>query len=344
MYRERSASWHHVRQGIALLALTLLLGTLGFVLLAGYPPLDALYMTVITVSTVGFGEVHPLPPAGRVLVIVLIVTGLGLVTYTLGSLGGLLLEGHFRRILGRRMMQRELDALRDHYIVCGYGRMGQTVARELAREQKPHVVVTNDRLQVDALLDEGRPAVLGDATEDATLLAAGVTRARGLVAVVSSDVDNLYITLSARELTRRDNPSLYILTRASDENVVRKLERAGANRVLSPYEIGGRRLAQALLRPTVFDYMEILFHDREGELVVEELPVPEESRLAGRSLRESGLRRDYDLIVIGLLDAEKRMVFNPRPDHVIRAGDTLIVLGRREQASRLARELGAGRA
>ncbi len=339
MHTAQRASWRHVRLGVLLLAGTVLAGALGFVLVEGFTPLEALYMAVITISTVGFGEIHPLSPAGRVLVIVLIVLGLGLATYTLGSLGGLLLEGHVRRILGRRMMQRGIDALRDHYIVCGYGRMGQTIARELVREQRPHVIVTSDQQQVDELLDEGRYAVYGDATEDATLLAAGVTRARGLVAVVSSDVDNLYITLSARELTRRENPDLYILTRATEETVIRKLRRAGADRVLSPYEIGGRRLAQALLRPTVFDYMEVLFHDPQSDLVLEEFKVPAGCHLTDRAIRDTNLRRDYDLIIIGLLDAEGRMIFNPRPEHVIHEGDTLIILGRRDQAERLGSSL-----
>jgi len=220
--------------------------------------------------------------------------------------------------------------------------MGRIVSEELISENKPHVIVTDDPDAVEDLRHEGRLAVLGDATEDEVLEQAGVMRAKGLVASVSSDVANLYITLTARELSLNDNPDLYILARAAEDKAIRKLKHAGANRVVSPYHIGGSRLAMALLRPTVFDYLEILSHRSDIELCMEELKIERDSPLAGKLLRETPLRRDYDLIVIGMLDNDGTMVFNPGPEQELVAGERMIILGGKRKIARLQQDLGIG--
>lgn len=332
---DGAGRYGHILTGSLLLLGTILLGSLGFVLIEGFSPLEAVYMTIITISTVGFGEVHVLSPGGRLFVILLIVVGLGLVTYTAGAVASLFFEGQIRKLVGRRMMRRELDALRDHFIVCGYGRMGRIICEELGEEGKPFVVITLDADEAERLREQGLLAIGGDATEDETLLAAGVTRARALTATAGSDVDNLYIVLSARELCRQENPGLYILARAADDKAGRKIMRAGADRCLSPYRIGGSRLVQALLRPKVYDFMEVVMSRRGLELMVEEFRVGETAALAGRAIRDTNLRTEYDVIIVGLNTADGRQVFNPGPDHVIRAGDTLILLGRTPQLKRL---------
>jgi len=325
----------HILAGSLLLLGTILLGSVGFVLIEGFSPLEAVYMTIITVSTVGFGEVHDLSPGGRLFVILLIVVGLGLVTYTAGAAASLIFEGKIRKLVGRRMMRRELDAMRDHFIICGYGRMGRIICDELAEEGRPFVVITLDADEAERLRERGVRAIGGDATEDEILLAAGVTRAKALTAAAGSDVDNLYIVLSARELSRKENPGLYILARAADDKAGRKILRAGADRCLSPYRIGGSRLVQALLRPRVYDFMEVVTSRRGLELMVEEFRVGARAALAGRAIRDTNLRTEYDVIIVGLNTADGRQVFNPGPDHVIRAGNTLILLGRTPQLKRL---------
>ncbi len=336
MYDDpRKRGYGHALRGVVLLALLIVLGSIGFVVLEGLSPLDALYMTVITISTVGFGEVKPLSDAGHVMIMGLIIVGLGLVTYTVGAFASLLVEGQIQKLVGRRMMRRELDAIRNHYIVCGYGRMGKIVCEELIHEGKPHVIVTLDEEEGEELREAGRLCITGDATEDDILQLAGVERATALVATASSDVDNLYITLSARELSRSANPGMYILARASEDKAGRKIMRAGADRVISPYRIGGSRLVQALLRPKVYDYMEVVMSGSGMELQIEEFVVSGSDPLAGAAVRDTDLRSEYDVIIIGISGSDGVMAFNPGPAHVIDEGDTLIVLGAKAQLQRL---------
>lgn len=325
------------RLGYALLFLSLVLsaGTVSLVRMEHMTLGDALYMMVITLSTVGFGEVEPLGPAGRIIVSLTIMCGVALIGYVSVAIGGIVVEGRLRRYLGGRIMRKELDRLNGHYIICGFGRMGQIVSDELVSERMPHVVVTDDPEAVEELRAQDRLAVLGDATEDEVLEQAGVKRAKGLVATVSSDVANLYITLTARELSRDGNPDLYILARAAEDKAIRKLKHAGANRVVSPYHIGGTRLAMALLRPTVFDYLEVLSRSGDLELSIEELKVEPGCPLSDKRLRDTPIRSEYGLIVIGVLDRDGRMVFNPGPDQGLTPGDRLIVLGGKEKIGRL---------
>jgi voltage-gated potassium channel len=297
--------------------------------------LNAFYMAVITVSTVGFGEVNQLDTSGRIFVVLLIFSGLAVVTYTLGAMGRVIVEGSVQRYVGRQRMLREIDKLRGHYVVCGHGRMGQILCEELRHEDVPFVVVEGEEELAEDLAQKGYLVVAGDATEDDVLRRAGIHRARGLVAVVSSNVDNLYITMSAREMCRDDNPDLYILTRATDARAGRKIRHAGADRVISPYTIGGMRMVQALLRPSVYDFVDIATQSGGLELMFEEIAVQEGSRLDGMAIAESDIRRDYNVIIIAIKQSSDEMVFNPGPAVTLRGGDTLITLGDRDQLRRL---------
>ncbi len=326
-------------RGAGLLTLVLAGGTIGFMVLERYTLLDALYMTVITISTVGFGEVRPLDRSGHLFVILLIITGLAVVGYTLTSLGQAIVEGSVQRMFWRRRMMREIESMRDHYIVCGHGRMGRVVCRELKEEKVPFLVIERDADAAALLHDRGYRVVQGDATEDEVLARARVDHARALVSVVSRDVDNLYITLSAREMCRQDNAGLYILARASDARDRRKLQHAGANRVISADEIGAMRIVQALLRPTVFDFMEVTTTSSHLELMFEEMTVGPANHLAGSKLRDSSIRQNYDVIIIAAKKADGTMVFNPGSEYMLEAGDVLITLGNKDQLGRLRRAL-----
>ncbi len=325
----------NVFRGLVLMLFVIVVGTWGLILLEGFPLLDALYMTIITISTVGFGEVRELSGAGHVFVIFLIIGGLSVMTYTLGALAQYVIEGQFGTLLGRRRMERQIASLKGHYVICGHGRMGRILCAELQQEGASFVVVEGKPEEAEELRELGYLVIEGDATHDEVLQKSGIERARGLVAVVSSDVDNLYIVLSAREMTRQENPRLYILARASDQQSMHKLRRAGADRVISPYQIGGMRLVQALLRPAVYDFVEVVTSSSGMDLMIEEMPVGRRSKLVGHLLRDSGIRQHYDLIIVGIKKDSGRMVFNPGPDEPIEAGDVLIVLGDRTQTGQL---------
>jgi voltage-gated potassium channel len=332
---DSNLSFRSVIRGLIFLLLVLAAGTAWFTVVEDHSLVDGLYMTVITVSTVGFREVKELDGSGRIFVVVLIITGLTVLTYTLGSIGRVIVEGSIQRYVGRKRMLREIDKLRHHYIVCGHGRMGQILCEELVKEKVPFVVVEGDPECAEALAEKGYMVVRGDATEDEILRKAGVTRAKGLVAVVSSNVDNLYITLSARVLCKEENPRLYILSRATDRQACDKIERAGADRVVSPYVIGGMRIVQALLRPTVSDFLEITTRTSDLDLMFEELLIGGDSVLDGVALKDSDIRASYDVVVIAIKKAHGEMVFNPGPEAVLHNGDMLVTLGDKDQLARL---------
>jgi len=338
---QQELSFRGVVRGVLFLLLVLLTGTVWFAVVEdGYTVLEAVYMTVITVSTVGFREVEPLDGSGRLFVVFLIVTGLAVMTYTLSAVGRVIVEGSIHRYVGRQRMLREIDKLKQHYVVCGHGRMGQILCEELKSEGVPFVVIEGEPEVAEELAAQGYLVVQGDATEDDVLQRAGVIRAKGLVAVVSRNVDNLYITLSAREMCREENPGLYILSRATDERASSKITRAGADRVISPYVIGGMRIVQALLRPTVYDFVDVATQSGGLELMFEELPVAEGARLAGLTVGDSDIRKSYNVIVIAIKKATGDMVFNPGPATEIDGGDVLITLGDTEQTRRLSASLG----
>jgi voltage-gated potassium channel len=313
---------------IALLLVPLLLilfvGTFGYMLLENTSFADGLYLTVITITTVGYGDIVPIHTAGRIFTVVLVFCGVGYVMYLFGKITEAMVEGGLRKIVERRKMHKKIAKLKDHYIVCGFGRIGMEICSILQENNRPFVVIERDKEVVKEIEALGYVDLMGEASDDDILLEAGIKRAKGLIAVVSSDADNLYITLTARGL----NPDLFILARSSGvHGAARKLKRAGASRVISPYSIGARRMAQLIVRPTVMDFIDIAMEAGELGLRMEELVVSEESSIAGTSLIESGLRKKYDIIVIAIKRGDKAMFFNPKPDTEIQAGDILIVLG-----------------
>lgn len=308
--------------GIALVTLSAV-GTAGYMTITGLAFTDALYMTVITLTTVGYREVAPLGPAGQYFTMVLLVSGLGVVIYSATLLARDVIEGELQRGFGRRRVQRTIEKASGHIVVCGFGRMGRMVCKELLAKPAEFVVVDRDTEALRLAEAEGHPCVAGDATEDAVLEAAGITRARGLVAALSTDADNVYVVLSAREL----NPNLLIVARAEDDRSERKLLHAGATRVVSPYAIGGHRMAHALLRPTVLDVIDLATHSRGLELQIEEVEVSAGSFCDGVILRDSGLREAAGLIVIAVRKPDGHTTFNPSPDTPIAAGDRLVLLG-----------------
>jgi len=336
---HKELSLSNVVRGLVFLLLVVAAGTGWFVYRENYSWVDGLYMTVITVSTVGYREVHELDATGRIFVVFLIVGGLTVLTYTLGSLGRVIVEGSIERYVGRRRMLHGIENMRDHHIVCGHGRMGRILCEQLAHENVPFVVIEGDPDTAEELFELGYRVIGGDATEDEVLGRAGVTRAKSLVAVVSNNVNNLYITLSAREMCRDCNEGLYILARATDESASEKIKRAGANRVVSPYVIGGMRIVQALLRPTVYDFVDMATQHGGLELMFEEIVLGGDSSLHGVALMDSRIRQDYDVIVIAIKKASGRMVFNPGPNVEVEKQDVLITLGSRKQLDNLRRAI-----
>ncbi len=298
-------------------------GTIGYVAIEGWSFLDALYMVVITLSTVGYKEAHPMSGGGHLFTIALIAIGAGAGVYALSSIIRPVIEGEMRKVLGRRKLEREIKFIKDHYVVCGFGRMGSYICRQLKEKNKPFLVIESDEKLLSKLEREKCLYLFGNATEDEVLIEGGVERAKGLVAVVASDADNVYITLTAREL----NPNLFILARSSDESSERKLRRAGANKVISPYHMGAVRMVQAILRPAVVDFIEIASHGDSRELQLEEIRVYDDSSLVGKSLREAELGKNLGVIVVSVKTAAGQMVFKPSSDTMINGGDTLIALG-----------------
>jgi voltage-gated potassium channel len=312
-----------LKSAIFALIVLVLAGTIGYAVIEGWPYLDALYMTVTTITTVGYMEVHALSRAGRIFTLLVIVSGVTVLFYTVGKIAQVMFEGQFQRYFGRMKVEKQIESMRDHYIICGYGRIGSLICREFAAKPVPFVVVENKPEVIEKLEEEHYPYLRGNATEDESLLKAGIKRAKGLVSVVTSDTENVYITLTARGL----NPDLYILARAGEEGSDIKLQRAGANKVISPYHIGGSRMAQAILRPNVVDFIEIATGRDHYDLQMEEICIPEASYCVGENLMSSGFRKQTGVIIVGIKKASGKMVFNPDSQTRIDSKDTLIILG-----------------
>lgn len=299
------------------------IGTLGYILIEGWSILDSAYMAVLTLATVGFREVHPLSTTGMIFTIFLMIFGIGIIAYSIGVFAQFMVEGELQKVLGRRQVEKKIAKLFDHYIVCGFGRIGSIICRELNERPVPFIVIEQHSDYCEKIAAEGFLYIQGNATEDDVLLAAGIERARGLITVVTSDADNVYITLTARGLS----PDLFILSRAGDEGSEKKLSRAGASKVISPYNIGASRMAQAILRPSVMDFIEIATAGQNLELQLEEILIMSPSRLVGMSLEQTGVRKDFGLIIVGIRSGAAPMIFNPAAETVIAAGDILIALG-----------------
>jgi len=305
-------------------------GSVGYVLL-GFSPLDAVYQTVTTVTTVGFREVRPLGTAGKVFTIALITAGVGTALYAFSVVLESLVEGHLRQHFERRRMEREIARMSGHVIVCGWGRVGRSAAAYLAGQGAAVVVVDIDPQRV---AEAAHPALTGDVTDDEVLRKAGIMRARALVAAINTDAENVYVTLSARSL----RPDLVIIARARNEASEAKLLRAGATRVVNPQRIGGQRIAAAAQQPNVLEFLDVVMHDGSLEFRLEEVPVRAGSRLAGRTLREAGAGGASGALVLALRGRDGTFLTNPPVQTPVEAGYVLIAIGTRQQLSALQNE------
>src|SRR4051794_2726162 len=310
---------------------------MGYVEIEGWGLWDAFYMTIITVTTVGYKEVHDLSRAGQVFNVLVLISGVGAALYTFTLLATVVVEGGVPKRLQKRRHERMLDTIKDHFIICGYGRIGSIVAHQFRRQHVPFVVVERDSDRLQAAIEDGALAVEADASREEVLKRVGIDRARGLIAAVGTDAENVYAVLSARVM----RPDLFIVGRAETEDATIKLRRAGANRVVSPYEIGGMQIAQTALRPAVVDFVELATSSDNLELAMEEITIAEASVLAKRSILEANLRQRFGVIVVGIQRHDLHMQFNPDPDVIIGGGDKLVVLGRPESLKRLETEAGA---
>ena len=303
---------------------TLLTGTVGFTLIEHWPPFDAFYMTLTTMTTVGYGEIHELSRVGRVFNSFLIIFGVTTLFIAIGAMTQTIIELEFGDLLGKRRNKRMIDKLTDHYIICGYGRVGRGAANELQHAGVPFVVVDIDPERVERAMTAGMLAVAADSTRDETLRQVGIDHARGLVAALATDADNLFVLLSAKGL----NPKIYVAARAAEEGAEEKMRRAGADAVFAPYSITGHRLAQSLLRPHVVQFLDFTTKDIGEDIAIEQVRVSEASHLATKTIREMQLGRDVGVIVMAIRKADGQMIFNPPADTGVHGGDYLIVMGR----------------
>jgi len=331
MLRPEESRLHRFTKPSLLLFGVVVLGAVGYVYLEGMSFLDGLYMAVITVTTVGLREVQPLDAAGRVYTIVLILFGVGAATYFATTVADYLIAGEIKGFLDKRKMQKKIEQLQDHFIVCGYGRMGEQVAFEFRREGKPIVVVEGDEEICQAALEAGHFALHGDAQDDNVLEAAGVKRAYGLVTVLDEDASNLMVIVSAHAM----NEKLFIIARTNSEINEAKMISAGAHRVLFPHGLGGRRMAQMAIRPNVAEFLEVVMHDDELELWLEEITIAIESPLDGCTVGKSNIRSQTGANIVALRQRTGKMMAAPTPSTTLQAGDIIVVLGTRAQLASL---------
>jgi voltage-gated potassium channel len=320
-----------------LLVSIIVVGTVGYEVIEGWSAWDAFYMTVITVTTVGYREVHDLSQAGQMFTVFIIVSGVGAALYSFTLLAAVVVEGGLPKRFQRRRAARMLETISDHFIICGYGRIGSLIASQFRRQKVPYVVVERNAARQQLAIEEGGLALEADASREDVLKRVGIARARGLIAAVGTDAENVYTVLSARVL----RPDLLIIGRAEGEDAAVKLKHAGANRVISPYHIGAVQMAQTALRPAVVDFIALATSSDSVELALEEITVAATSALADRSLLEANLRQRFSIIVIGIQRQDGRMEFNPEPETSIRSGDKLVVLGRPDSLKRLETEAGS---
>jgi voltage-gated potassium channel len=304
-------------------------------LIEGWGVIDALYMTVITLATVGYGEVHEISQAGRIFTVVLIILGVGFFLYVIGNVIQFLVEGRIRVILGRRKLDKQISQVKEHYVICGYGRIGRVLCEYLTQKHLDVVVIEKDQERTPLMDQDNILYVVGEATDEVSLLKAGIERAKGVVTALGTDAENVFLLLTARRL----NPELYVVARASQDSAKNTLYMAGANVVVSPYDVGARRIAHAILRPSVIQFLELAFADERTDISVEEIPVKASSSLVGKPLQDSGIRQNLDVIVIAMKKTSGSMLFNPSAETKIGAEDILIVVGKNKSLLKLERIL-----
>lgn len=306
-------------------------GTVGYQVTMGWSFLDALYMTVITISTVGFREISPLNTGAKVFTIFVIAGGVGTIFYSLGTLVEFIIEGHFSGFVEDRKMEKKIAGLGDHLILCGYGKVGRQVVGELVRAGSRFVVIDISPEKVEECHAEGHLCILGDAAESDVLKRAGIGEANGLIAAVATDAENVFVTLTAREL----NSDIFIVARSNTEESEEKLKKAGADRVITPTAIGGRRMAALFTRPLVCDYLDVVCHGEELEFQLEELKIAGNSPFVGQSLNEARIRERTGSLVLAIKTADGQLSTKPEPDAIVQAGDVIVVIGTRNQLEQL---------
>ena len=315
--------------GVCALVIIIAAGVIGYVIIEEWSFVDALYMTIITITTVGYAEVHPLTTNGQIFSIFLIVGGVSGALYAVSGIAGYVIEGHLGTTLGRRRMQRNITKLKGHFILCGYGRVGREIARVFAEENIPFVAIDNDRDSIADAEKDGHLYLLADATDDEVLKEAGIEQARGLVVALGSDADSVYITLSARGL----RPDLFIEARVSSSMAEAKLKKAGANRIIAPYSLGARRMAELALRPAVVDFIDTVIRSRGQDLQMENITVRHDSALTGLTVEETRHRTKAAILTISRKGG--KLLVNPSIEETIEAGDRLITLGTKKQLAAL---------
>ncbi len=306
--------------GLSLLLFTIITGIAGYMIIEGWDFIDSFYMTIITITTTGFKEVHTLNDAGKLFTLLIIFMGMGSIAYITGRSFQIIFES---QIFRRRRMSKKVEEMNDHYIVCGYGRMGKYICEELNTANAQFLVIENNPAKIERLIELGYVFVNGDSTSDTVLLQAGVKRAKGLVAVLSNDAENVFATLSAKVL----NPKIFVVSRAVEEETESKLTKAGADRVVKPYEAGGTWMASLLLRPAVIDFIDVVARENNVDLNIEEFLVNEKSPLVNKTLAESPIRKDLNVIIVSIQKPDGKFIYNPGSSTKIGTGDKLVALG-----------------
>ncbi len=315
---------------VVAVTVAIVLGTVGFHLIEGWSLLDSLYVAAQTVTTVGYGDKSPVTRGGRIFSTAFMLLSVGVVLYALTTTVQAIVQSELVATFGQRRHSRRMSKLRNHYIICGAGRVGSHLVRTLLSDEETFIVIERDPQRVAELTDLGVIVLVRDATLEESLLEAGVDRARGLAACLPDDADNVYVVLTARDL----NPDVHIVARAAEEQAESKLKRAGANRVVAPTIIGGHRMAMALTKPAVDDFIGSITANKIG-LAFEQLEVEDTSTLVGQKLRDTNIRSELDIVVVSILRSDGEIVFNPSGESTIEGGDVLIAIGQGESLAKL---------
>ncbi len=313
---------------LALAVILLAVGSVGYHLIEGWSLFDSFYMTVITISTVGYREMGDMSEPGRLWTITLIIVGVSMAAFIVARFTEQLADVIRYR---RRKMLRRIEKLKDHYIICGYGRIGRVIAEELKRSGSRFVIIERNTEQLEDLDAETMLYLNANAVDEDVLLQANIRDARGLVSVIDSDAENVFLTLVAREL----NPDLFIVARSVDPAATLRIRKAGANKVLNPYNLSGYRMAQMLINPKVNEFVDMLREDSHLGMSIEEVLISLDSSMADRSIAEINFRKNYSILITGIIRRSGELLFNPAPDTLIEAGDSLIAIGKKQDIGEL---------
>jgi voltage-gated potassium channel len=318
-----------LRIAILILLSIVVIDTIVYRYLEGWTFIESFYTTITTLSTIGYGDFVPRTKAGQLFTAIMTVFGVGTMLYTIGLIAETVVEGRLRMFLGRGRMEKKIEKMKDHYIICGCGRIGYLICKELRDGKIDFIVIDNNPDIIQKIEEEGFVYYKGDSTHDKTLITVGIKRAKGIVCALPTDAQNLYVILTAKEL----NSNLYILSRSEEEQSEHRLLRAGADRVMSPYMLGGMRMAMAILRPAMLDFIELTTGRQSLELRMEELSVCDGSPIVGKTLEASGIRHKFGLIIVAVKKDSGKMMFNPSASYIIEKGDKLIALGEDENVT-----------